>query len=73
MKKTLNINLDGFPFQIEEDAYELLRDYLHRIESKLGSNDEAREVVSDIESRIAELFRMEGRNTPLIITHDRVA
>ncbi|MGV8829109.1 MAG: PspC domain-containing protein [Breznakibacter sp.] len=73
MKKTLNINLDGFPFQIEEDAYELLRDYLHRIESKLGSNDEAREVVSDIESRIAELFRMEGRNAPLIITHDRVA
>ena len=73
MKKTLNINLDGFPFQIEEDAYELLRDYLHRIESKLGSNDEAREVVSDIESRIAGLFRMEGRNAPLIITHDRVA
>lgn len=73
MKKTLNINLNGYPFQIEEDAFEMLRDYLLRVEAKLGNSDEAREVVGDIECRIAELFRMEARNAPLIITHERVA
>ncbi len=73
MKKTLYINLNGYPFQIEEDAFEMLRDYLLRVEAKLGNSDEAREVVGDIECRIAELFRMEARNAPLIITLDRVA
>lgn len=72
MKKTVNINLNGFPFQIEEDAYDVLRDYLFRIESKLGKNDEAREVVSDIEGRIAELFRLEGRSTLHVITLGKV-
>ncbi len=73
MKKTLNINLDGYPFQIEEDAYELLRNYLQRIEAKMGRTAEAKEVVNDIESRIAELFRMEGRMGPTVITQEQVA
>ncbi len=73
MRKTININLDGYPFQIEEDAYDLLRAYLQRLETKLGKTDEAKEVVGDIESRIAELFRMENRNNQLIITCEQVS
>lgn len=56
MNKTININLDGLSFQIEEDAYSKLENYLNTIEKRLGSTDEAKEILADIESRIAELF-----------------
>ena len=56
MNKTININLDGRVFQIEEDAYEKLKTYLDTIKARLGKNDEAKEILDDIEARIAELF-----------------
>jgi len=57
MNKTLHINLNGFAFQIEEVAYDKLQDYLTTIESRLGSSEEAQEIITDIETRIAELFQ----------------
>jgi len=57
MNKTININLDGLAFKIEEEAYERLNTYLETIKKRLGDNDEAKEVIADIESRIAELFQ----------------
>ncbi|MCU4166134.1 PspC domain-containing protein [Carboxylicivirga caseinilyticus] len=56
MNKTININLDGRVFQIEEDAYEKLKKYLDTIKSRLSRNEEAQEILDDIEARIAELF-----------------
>nr|WP_321453736.1 PspC domain-containing protein [uncultured Carboxylicivirga sp.] len=56
MNKTININLDGRVFQIEEDAYAKLKKYLDTIKSRLGKNEEAQEILDDIEARIAELF-----------------
>ena len=56
MNKTININLGGFAFQIEEDAYNLLQNYLQKIETKLGNGEEASEVITDVEFRIAELY-----------------
>ncbi len=57
MNKTININLDGLAFKIEEEAYEKLSTYLDTIKSRLGDSDEAKEVITDIEARIAELFQ----------------
>ncbi|MBK3516045.1 PspC domain-containing protein [Carboxylicivirga marina] len=57
MNKTININLDGLAFKIEEEAYERLNSYLDTIKQRLGNNEEAQEVIADIESRIAELFQ----------------
>ncbi len=67
MNKTININLDGFAFKIEEEAYERLNDYLETIKKRLGNGDEAKEVIADIEARVAELFRYkcEGCTIPL--------
>lgn len=56
MKKTFNINVAGFPFIIDDDAYTLLSDYLDTIEKAFSLQDDGNEVVSDIESRIAELL-----------------
>ncbi len=57
MNNIININLDGCAFQIEEEAYNKLNTYLDTIKSRLGNNEEAKEIVADIEARIAELFQ----------------
>ncbi|MCM1481072.1 MAG: DUF2807 domain-containing protein [Paludibacter sp.] len=56
MKKTLTINLNGIVFNIDDDAYAILSDYLEAIESRLESSDDTAEIMQDIEARIAELF-----------------
>lgn len=56
MKKTFNINIAGFPFIIDDDAYTLLNDYIDTIEHAFANLDDYRELVADIESRIAELL-----------------
>ena len=56
MKKTININLAGFVFYIDEDAYEALQKYLNNIRTYLGNTEGKDDIIDDIESRIAELF-----------------
>jgi len=56
MKKTFTINICGSVFYIEEDAYEVLQKYLITLKSHFGNTEEGKEILSDIESRIAEIF-----------------
>lgn len=56
MKKTISITLGGLLFLIEEDGYELLRQYLDQVHKYFASYKDSREIIADIESRIAELF-----------------
>lgn len=55
MKETRTINLNGIAFNIDYDAYQELRDYLHDIELRLPI-DEKNDVMADLEARMAELF-----------------
>lgn len=55
MNKTVNINLGGFFYHIDEDAYQKLNRYFEAIKSSL-SHESREEVMNDIESRISELF-----------------
>ncbi len=55
MKKTVTINLNNIVFHIDDDAYEMLQAYLKDVEKHL-SEEERREVMADIEARIAEIF-----------------
>lgn len=57
MDKTININLGGVLFTIDEDAYRILRDYLHAIDLKFRNVPGGAETIEDIESRIAEIFQ----------------
>lgn len=52
MNTTVNINLGGMAFIINEDAYKSLQNYIHSYEQKY----EDKEIAKDVESRLAELF-----------------
>ena len=56
MKKTITVNIGGYAFTIEEDAYQSLLTYLKTIESYFQVEEGGDEILSDIEARIAELF-----------------
>ena len=55
MKRTLTINLNGFVFNIDEDAYQTLNQYLEDLGRHFAA-DEKEEILKDIEARVAELF-----------------
>ena len=56
MKKTENISLAGYSFKIEVDAYTELEKYLNDIRAVFAADQNAEEIASDIEERIAELL-----------------
>ena len=56
MKKNITINLCGRLFQIDEDAYDLLQNYIDSLRSHFARQAEGEEIVNDIEERITELF-----------------
>lgn len=57
MKKTLSINISGFVFHIDEDAYEKLHRYLEAIKFHFRGLKEKDEVMADIEARVAEILQ----------------
>lgn len=57
MKKTINVNIGGFVFHLDEDAYEKMQTYLQTLKSYFGNSEGNEEIMEDIQSRIAEIFR----------------
>jgi len=55
MNKTTSINLGGYFFHIDEDAFRKLSNYFEAVRKSL-SPDGREEIINDIESRISELF-----------------
>ena len=57
MNKTININLGGFFFHIDEIAYQKLKRYLESIAKSLSDDPQGKnEIIADIEARISELL-----------------
>lgn len=57
MNKTININLGGFFFHIDEIAYQKLKRYLESISKSLSDDPQGKnEIIADIEARISELL-----------------
>jgi phage shock protein PspC (stress-responsive transcriptional regulator) len=56
MHKTVSASIGSSLFTVEESAYASLDAYLSSIRSHFGASAESDEIVSDIESRIAEEF-----------------
>jgi phage shock protein PspC (stress-responsive transcriptional regulator) len=56
MKKTIHIHLGGMPFVIDEDAFNTLSSYLQKLKDKFTNELEQKEILEDIETRIAEVF-----------------
>ena len=66
MEKTIKINLGGVLFQIDEEAYRMLRDYLQSIDHKFRNMPGGNETIEDIESRMAEIFQSQKDLTGII-------
>lgn len=68
MKKTFNINISGYVFTIDDDAYNLLKDYLDTLHHAFANLDDGAELIADIEQRMAEIFGQQNDGGTRVIT-----
>jgi phage shock protein PspC (stress-responsive transcriptional regulator) len=68
MNKTVNINLAGIFFHIDEDAYQKLQRYLEAIKRSFTDPQGRNEIIADIEARIAELFSERVQNDKQVVS-----
>jgi len=61
MKKVIDVSIGGINFTMEDDAYYRLQGYLRRFEDTIPDKVEAKEVMEDVEARVAEIFQKEMR------------
>jgi phage shock protein PspC (stress-responsive transcriptional regulator) len=73
MKITVSINLGGYSFNIDEDAYAELKRYLKNLELHFSGEESSAEILSDIETRMAELFRGRLTNYKQVINIEDVS
>ena len=72
MKKNISINISGIIFHIEEDGYEQLKNYLESISKYFSNFSDSKEIISDIEGRIAEIFLGKLSDSKQVITAEDV-
>jgi phage shock protein PspC (stress-responsive transcriptional regulator) len=72
MKITVSINLGGYSFNIDEDAYSDLKRYLKNLELHFAGEESSSEILSDIETRLAEIFRTKITTFKQVINIDDV-
>ena len=57
MDKTISISLGGFSFIVDDRAYMKLKNYLDEIRRSLHGMEGTEDIIADVETRIAELFK----------------
>ena len=75
MKKNININLFGAIYAIDEDAYNLLDNYLNNMKSYFDKREGGDEIADDIEHRVAEhlwMLKEQGQGAVDIETVKRI-
>ncbi|HET8855461.1 MAG TPA: PspC domain-containing protein, partial [Salinimicrobium sp.] len=68
MNKTVNINLSGIFFHIDEDAFHKLQHYLDSVKRSFANTPGSEEINADIEARIAELFQERMKTEKQVIS-----
>lgn len=68
MKKTLDVNISGYIYHIDQDAYDKLLSYFNKLEKHYGDNEEAKEIVRDIEQRFSELLNEKKTNDNMVFS-----
>ena len=72
MNKTVNINIGGLFFHIDEDAYQKLSRYFDAIKRSLSNSSGKDEIMKDIEMRVAELFTERQKSDKHVINNKDV-
>ena len=69
MNKTVNINIGGLFFHIDEDAYQKLSKYFEAIKRSLSNSSGKEEIMNDIEMRVAEIFTERQKSDKHVINY----
>ena len=56
MKKTLQVNIGGFAFSVDEESYQIIDKYLDSLRRYYSAQAEGAEILEDIEERMGELL-----------------
>lgn len=72
MRKTLKVSIGGLAFTIEEDAYNILDNYLSSLKEYYKDREEGEEIISDVESRVSELLQMKISSSGGVVTVSEV-
>ncbi|WP_264521637.1 PspC domain-containing protein [Flavobacterium sp. N1994] len=72
MNKTVNINIGGLIFHIDEDAYQKLTRYFEAIKRSLSNSSGQDEIMKDIEMRVAELLSERQKSDKHVINNKDV-
>jgi phage shock protein PspC (stress-responsive transcriptional regulator) len=68
MKKVININFQGRILPIEEEAYEILKQYIETLRVYFTNEEGRDEIINDIECRVAELCEEKLKKGAVCIT-----
>ena len=68
MNKTVNINLGGMFFHIDEDAYQKLSRYFDAIKRSLSNSSGQDEIIKDIEMRVSELLNEKQKSEKHVVS-----
>ena len=71
MDKTININVGGSLFQIDDEAFQILRDWLQELNNRFRNVQGGLETIEDIELRVAEIFQSQ-KGLAGVITKENV-
>ena len=73
MKKAMQISIGGLHFHIDEDAYNLLKEYTDSLREFFSKDGEAStEIIDDIEQRMAELLNEKISDSKQVLTFEDV-
>ncbi len=72
MNKTISINIGGMIFQIDEEAYKILENYLESLKQHFANTEGKEEIIQDIEARIGEIFQTKIEAGQLLILKENV-
>jgi len=70
MNKVLHVNIGGYPFTFNDDAYDYLNQYLDSLHQHFLDSEGYEDIMDDIESRLAELFKENLGQRPIVTIAD---
>jgi phage shock protein PspC (stress-responsive transcriptional regulator) len=72
MNKVININFQGRILPIEEEAYEMLKQYIASLRTYFANEEGRDEIINDIECRVAELCDDQLKKGTVCITEEHI-
>ncbi len=70
MNKVIQVNLGGIAFTFDDDAYELLDDYLDSLNGYFRGTPGCEDIMHDIEARLSELFTQNLKGRSIVTASD---